>query len=141
MRQQAIAFVRNPPPHTSLGLYKVVPPLDNLKFAIVSCIPAGGGFMSNGRCVVNDIQYYKPQACITLPDPRDKDSLWAPNLAKEKHDSRDAISGLNWLMEIAVNWRDVSNDREIFPDRPLLENILQAMRTKIKEFAARNQGR
>src|SRR5260370_4081221 len=75
------------------------PSLDNLKFAVMHCVDDGKGMLSTGRCVVNDVQYFKPQASIVVPHAKDFSDL-STLAASGARNYRDAINGLNWLAGI-----------------------------------------
>jgi len=109
------------------------PSLDNFKFAVIHCVSAGKEFLSTGRGVANDIQYYKPQACIVVPQAKDFSDL-SILAASGAHNYRDAINSLNWLTGID----NIPQASKMKGERPLSFDVTGTMLAKLKGFVARN---
>jgi hypothetical protein len=103
------------------------PSLDNFKFAVMHCVDDGKGMLSTGRCVVNDVQYFKPQACIVVPQAKDFSDL-STLAASGARNYRDAINGLNWLAGIDNVAR--------MTEEPLHFDLPKDAFVKLKQFAA-----
>jgi len=106
------------------------PSLDYFKFAVMHCVDDGKGMLSTGRCVVNDVQYFKPQACIVVPQARGFSDLSALG-ASGARNYRDAINGLNWLAGIDNVARRT--------DEPLHFDLPKDAFVKLKQFARMNE--
>jgi hypothetical protein len=112
------------------------PSLDNLKFAVIHCVPGEKDFLSTGRCVVNDVQYYKPQPCIVVPQAKTAAEL-SILAGSGARNYRDAINALNWLTGVD----NIPSMSKVKGESPPSFDISATARAKLKEFAARNQSR
>jgi hypothetical protein len=132
VRQQMIGTLRDA--HLAIRQSDATAPsLDNFKFATVHCVLGGKEFLSTGKCVANDIQYYKPQACIVVPQAKDFSDL-SVLAASGAHNYRDALNGLNWLAGID----NIPHASKIKGEQPLSFDVSATVRTKLKEFASRH---
>jgi hypothetical protein len=95
----------------------------------------GKEFLSTGRCAAKDIQYYKPQVCIVVPQAKDFSDL-SVLAASGARNYRDAINALNWLTGID----SIPHASKMKGEKPFYFDISATTRAKLKEFAARNQG-
>lgn len=124
-RQQMIDTLR----HTSIVLRQsdaTPPSLENFKFAVMHCVNDGKGMLSTGRCAVNDVQYFKPQACIVVPQSKNFGDI-SVLAASGAANYRDAINGLNWLTGID----SVSH----MSKQPLHFDLPKDAFAKLKQFA------
>ena len=126
VRQQMIDTLR----HGSFVLRQsdaTPPSLDYFKFAVMHCVDAGNGMLSTGRCVVNDVQFFKPRACIVVPQAKNFNDL-SRLAASGAHNYRDAINGLNWLTG--------TDDLSRMADEPPYFDLPKDAFGKLKQFAA-----
>jgi hypothetical protein len=125
-RQQMIETLR----HASIVIRQsdaTPPSLENFKFAVMHCVDGGKGLLSKGRCSVNDVQYFKPQACIVIPQSKDDADL-SMVAASGAHNYRDAINALNWL--------GGTNDLPQIGEKLLYFDLPKDVFLKLKQFAA-----
>jgi hypothetical protein len=102
--------------------------LDNFKFAVMHCMDGGKELLSAGRCAVSDIQYFKLQACIVVPQAKSLADLSVLSGSGARN-YRDAISGLNWL----------TGTGDIYKSGKLHIDLPSAAFGKLRELAAKTK--
>jgi hypothetical protein len=134
-RQQIIGTLRTA--HLAIRQSDATAPsLDNFKFAVIHCVLGGKEFLSTGRCVANDIQYYKPQACIVVPEAKEFSDL-SVLAASGARNYRDTINSLNWLSGID----NIPQASKMKGEKPLSFDVPDTTRAELKEFVASNKAR
>jgi hypothetical protein len=112
------------------------PSLENFKFVVIRCVNNGKDFLSSGKCLANDVRYYKPQACIVVPKAQDFSDL-ANLAASGARNYRDTINALNWLAEFA----HIADKTRAIGGKPKYFELRVDALGMLKEFAANNQVR
>lgn len=109
------------------------PSLDNLKFKLMHCADAGVSMVKNGKCPIQDVQFFKPQACIVLPQMTTMEELSRAAISGVR-DFHDALNPLNWLGGI----NDVPEQAQMEGQKPLVFKISDSGLALLKKFVAEN---